>query len=210
MDQFPPNSQKARDAEKPPKRVERVTSANTVRRRRPLGKQFRETFFGGNARTAGEYMTFHVLIPAVKEMLVEAASAGFERLIYGESQGRRRGSPPPLGRVNYTSYNQMGPQRQRDDRPPLPRQLSRGSRARHSFDEIIIQSRQEAEEVLDRLYDLISKYDSATVADLYELTGFESAHTDHKWGWTDLHGSGVAHVRGGGYLLDLPEPAQLG
>lgn len=206
MEQFPPNSQTKRTAEREPKRVERVTSARTVRRRKPLGKQFRHVFFGGDAKTATEYMIFNVLIPAAKEAMVEAAASGFEKLIYGDSRPRR-GPTGPLGHV---AYNRMGPQRQHDDRPPLPRMLSRGSRARHSFDEIIIQSRSEAEEVLDRMYDLISKYDSVSVADLYELTGFQSAHTDHKWGWTDLQGSGIGHIRGGGYLLNLPEPQPLG
>lgn len=208
MENFPPNSHKARDAAKEPKRVERVPSITAKRRNKPLGKQFRETFFGGSARTAGEYMTFHVLIPAVKEMMVEAANAGFERLIYGESQGRRRGSQPPTSRVNYGQYSQPNPQR-RDDRPPMPRQISRGSRARQSFDEIVIDSRQGAEEVLDRLYDILSKHDEVSVSDFYELTGFESSHTDRKWGWLDLRGAGVAHIRGGGYLLNLPEPVPL-
>jgi hypothetical protein len=74
----------------------------------------------------------------------------------------------------------------------------------------VIASRQEAEEVLDRMYDLISQYDAVTVAELYELTGLESSHTDQKWGWEDLRGSGVGRVRGGGYLLELPEPISLG
>jgi hypothetical protein len=80
---------------------------------------------------------------------------------------------------------------------------------RHAFDEIVISSRQEAEEVLDRMYDLISRYDAATVADLYELTGLEGTHADQKWGWEDLRGSSVGRVRGGGYLLELPEPIAL-
>lgn len=81
---------------------------------------------------------------------------------------------------------------------------------RHAFDQIIIGSRQEAEEVLDRMYDLISRYDAASVADLYELTGIESAHSDYKWGWDNLRGSSVGRVKGGGYLLELPEPVSLG
>lgn len=113
------------------------------------------------------------------------------------------------GALGYVSYNRMGRQPQRDDRPPMPQTLSRMSRARQSFDEIIIPSRQEAEEVLDRLFDLISKYDTATVADLYELTGLSSSHTDHKWGWEELRGASVGRIRGGGYLLNLPEPQSL-
>jgi hypothetical protein len=86
--------------------------------------------------------------------------------------------------------------------------MSRQARARHDFDEIVLESRTEAEEVIDRLFDLVSRYESATVADLYELVGLASSHTDHKWGWTDLRGAGVSRVRGG-YLLDLPDPHPL-
>src|SRR3954454_10116741 len=95
------------------------------------------------------------------------------------------------------------------DRPP-PASMSRRARARHDFDEIVLESRGEAEEVIDRMYDLLSRYDSVSVADMYELTGIQSAHTDQKWGWTDLRGSTVTRTRAGGYLLDLPEPQPLG
>lgn len=207
MDQFPSNSRKARDAERDPKRVERVVSATAVRRKRSLGKQFRHTFIGGDARTAMGYVIANVLIPAAQEAMLEAWTSGFEKLIYGEHR-RARGRMPgsSLGHVSYNSMSRTPPQ----SRPQFPQSLSRTARARGSFDEIIIPSRQEAEEVLDRLYDLISKYDSATVADLYELTGVASTHTDHKWGWEDLKGASVGRVRGGGYLLNLPEPESLG
>lgn len=209
MEQFPPNSKKAKDPAQGPKRVERVTSANAVRRKKGLGKQFKHTFFGGDANTAVQYMIFNVLIPAAKEAMVEAASSGFEKLIYGESRPKR-GPSPMSGALGHVSYNRMGPARPRETNPPFPQPMSRRARARHDFDEIIIPSRQEAEEVLERLYDLVSSYDQATVADLYELTGLPSSHTDHKWGWENLRGATVARVRGGGYLLDLPEPETLG
>lgn len=206
MDQFPPNSRKA-TAE--PKRVERVTSANAVRRRKSLGKQFKHTFIGGDAKTAVSYVVFSVLIPAAKEALAEAGATGIEKLIYGDARPRRGGAGPMAGALGYVSYNRMGGQRQTPDRPQLPKALSRSARAKQSFDEIIIPSRQEAEEVLDRLFDLISKYESVSVADLYELTGLQSSHTDHKWGWEDLRGASVGRIRGGGYLLNLPEPHSL-
>jgi hypothetical protein len=95
-----------------------------------------------------------------------------------------------------------------ETRPPAS--MSRRARARHDFDEIVLESRGEAEEVLDRMFDLLSRYDSVSVADLYELTGIQSAHTDQKWGWPDLRGSQVTRTRTGGYVIDLPEPSPLG
>jgi hypothetical protein len=86
--------------------------------------------------------------------------------------------------------------------------MSQRGRAKHDFDEIVLDQRSEAEEVIDRLYDVVNKYEQATVADLYDLVGLSSNHTDHKWGWTDLRGSGVSRIRDG-YLLDLPDPEPL-
>lgn len=73
----------------------------------------------------------------------------------------------------------------------------------HDFSDIILASRADAEEVLDRLRDLVSQYDVATVNDLYDLVGLTGEFTDDKWGWTDLRTASVRVVRGG-YLLNLP------
>lgn len=203
--QFPPNMMKSRiETEKQEeKKVESVVSGEVTRRKKPLSKRFHETFLGGDARGTATFVIFSVLIPAAKDMLVDAGAQGIERLVYGESRRRpsQRG-PNPAG---YFSYNRAIP----SDRPP-PATMSRRGRARHDFDEIVLQTRSEAEEVLDRMFDLLSRYDSVSVADLYELTGIQSAHTDQKWGWVELRGSMVSRTRTGGYVLDLPEPVPLG
>ena len=186
----------------PDKKVERVTSAEAVRRKKSLGKQFKETFVGGDAKSALQYVIFGVMLPAAKDTIVEAASQGFERLIFGETRGKRGMRNPATGPTGYVSYNRMNVG---SDRPPPARpQMSKRGRARHDFDEIVLASRTEAEEVIDRLFDLVSRYEAATVADLYELTGLSSTHSDHKWGWTDLRGATVSRTR-----LDLPEPEPL-
>lgn len=201
---FPSNNETSKKGVTGDKNIERVTSGEATRRKKSLRKQFSETFVAGDAKTAVRYVIFDVLLPAAKDMIVDAGSQGIEKLIFGDS--RRRGSrSPQSGPTGYVSYNRysMG------DRPgSSQRVISRQARARHNFDEIILDQRTEAEEVIDRLFDLVSRYDSATVADLYELVGLSSNHTDHKWGWTDLHGAGVSRIRGG-YLLDLPEPEPL-
>lgn len=207
MEEFPPNSRKAEATQ--PKRVERVTSGDAVRRKPSLGKQFKHTFFGGDAKTAATYMLLNVLLPSAQEMFLETLQAGMERLVYGESRPRR--GPGPMGSaLGHVAYNRMA----RSQGPPGgggPPAISRRARSQHAFDEIIIESRVEAEQVLESMFDILSKYESVTVADLYELTGVASSHTDHKWGWTDLRGARIGRVRGGGgYLLDLPGPEPLG
>jgi hypothetical protein len=202
--EFPPNSEISKKGKSQEKNIVPVVSSGAVRRKKSLRKQFSETFVAGDLRTAVRYVAFDVLLPTAKDMVVESFTQGIEKLIFGDS--RRRGSTSPqAGPTGYVSYNRysMGG---RSSGPS--RTISRQARARHDFDEIILDDRVEAEEVIDKLFELVSRYESATVADLYELIGLGSTHTDHKWGWTDLHGSGVTRIRGG-YLLDLPEPEPL-
>lgn len=59
--------------------------------------------------------------------------------------------------------------------PPKPRD-----------DVYILQSREEAEEVLTALHDILEKYGQVTVVDYKELVGVSSSYTENKRGWTDL------------------------
>src|SRR5580765_3041556 len=202
---FPSNSETSKKGVPNGKNISPVVSGGAVRRKKSLRKQFKETFVAGDARTAIHYVLFDVLLPAAKDMVVEAGSQGIEKLIFGES--RRRGSTrPQAGPTGYVSYNRYAMDQSRQTGPQ--RAMSRQARARHNFDEIVLDQRSEAEDVIDRLFDLVSRYESASVADLYELVGLTSVHTDNRWGWTDLTGAGVSRIRGG-YLLDLPEPEPL-
>lgn len=206
MSEFPPNSVRAKmeaDPETPEdKKVEAVVTGEVKRRKKGLGKKLHDTFLGEDMKGTASYVVFSVLVPAAKDMIVEAGARGIERLVYGESTRRHVNSRTnPLGHVAYNAINRPS------DRPPPA--IGRRARARHDFDEIVLQSRPEAEEVIERMFDLLSRYDSVSVADLYELTGVRAAHTDQKWGWTELRGANARRVRDG-YLLDLPEPEPLG
>ena len=203
--EFPPNSDasKRETPQDQSKDLKQVTSGEVRRKKKSLRKQFSETFVAGDVKTAVQYMVLDVLLPAAKDMVWEAVSEGFHKLIFGDSSRRRGSTPPQSGPMGYVQYNRYS----RSMSSPQ-RAMSRQARARHNFDEITLESRAEAEQVIDQLFDVVSRYESATVADLYELVGLSSAHTDHKWGWTDLRGAGVSRTRNG-YLLDLPEPNPL-
>lgn len=208
--EFPSNSQrqKTTPTRPEPKKVERVVEGSVVRRKKPLGKRITEMFVGGDAKGVWSYVALDVLIPAAKDMFADAVSQGVERMVFGEarSTSRRTGARPG---GSYIAYNRYGNNRPGDrDRAEPRNQISKRARASHDFDEIILATRVEAEEVVDRLFDLVAKYEIATVADLYELVGITGNYTDDKWGWNDIRGAGVTRVRNG-YLLDLPRPEPL-
>lgn len=198
---YPGNSRRKKEEPDVEKKVERVTTAEPIRRKKGLGRKFKDIFFGGDPRATANFIVQSVLIPAAKDMIIDAGREGIEKLVRGESY--RRHNRPTSGAQGYVAYNRMGPTRGPQQELPS-RTLSRNARARHDFDEIVLQSRAEAEEVIERMYDIVAKYDTATVADLYELVGIRSTHVDNKWGWSDMRGAGVARVRDG-FLLELPD-----
>ena len=201
---YPPNKFSNTEEPREDKNIERVTSSDPIRRKKSLWRKFRDTFFGGDARSAGQFVIYSVLIPAAKDMIIEAGREGVEKLVRGDSY-RRRNAPRsgPMGYVNYSRQSMR-----METGPDQPRTMSQRARARHEFDEIILSTRAEAGEVIERLWDIVGRYDSATVADLYELVGVRGSHVDQKWGWTDMRGAGVTRVKDG-YLLELPDVQPL-
>lgn len=212
MENYPGNSHKAkvhREPEPDPKKIDPVVTGEVRRRKTPLGKRFADTFVRGDANTVMSYVVFEVLVPAAKDMISDAFSQGIDRFLFGDSRSHRSSS---RGRNSggYVSYNRMGSNGSRSGLSEFTRNRDneRQNRRAHDFDEIILATRAEGEEVVKRLYDILEQYEVATVADFYELVGVTPSYVDGKWGWGPggLQGVQVVRERGGGYLLDLPKP----
>ena len=183
----------------PEKRNEKVVSGEVVRKKKGVLSKFKETFTGEDAHSVGSFVFFEVVVPAIKTTVSDAISQGVERMLFGDSRGGSRSSGSSRS-TTYTPYNRMYRGRESEQRP---RHLSPRGRSTHSFDEIIMDSRGEAEEVLDRLTENVREFGVATVSDLYDLVGISKDYTDYKWGWANLRDARVRRVREG-YLLDLP------
>lgn len=221
-DTFPSNSriQKPQaSSEKTPedRKVERVVTGKVKKQKRGFGKKVAETLCEDDTKSVGSYIIYDVLIPAAKDMLSDMVGGGVDMLLFGERRGGRgRSSRGSSGRGGYTSYGSYyrdgssSKDRGRDPRDrDRGRDISRQGRARHDFDELVIDNRGEAEEVLSKLVDFVVDYEVATVADFYDLVGVTGSFTDNKYGWDDLRGVKVVRARGGGYIIDLPRPKPL-
>jgi len=210
---FPSNKQsKAISPAKDKKVVDKVITGTVKTRRRPLMRRFAETFIAEDSSSVGRYILFEVLIPAAKDLMSDLVKETVDRTLFGGGRsGRVRAgyrSSTPGGHVSYNRYSSGGsnspPWRRDDDRPGI----SRNGRRAHNFDEIVLDTRAEANEVLDHMYELLSRYEQVTVSDLYDLVGLDAKFTDEKWGWRELQGSRAVRVHEG-YVLDLPKTEQL-
>lgn len=202
---YPSNSMNSKAATPPAeKKVERVTRTEVIKRRKPLGKKFSETFLGGDARGAGSFVVLEVILPAIRNAVADAVTMYTEKILWGETRSKPRSGGLVGGLLGGpTNYNKASMGWRDDPRDP---RVARRSAA--TMDEVIIETRVEAEHVLDRMVDLLKQYDQVTVSDLCDLVGATAAYTDNKWGWTDLRGADIRRVREG-YLLKLPQPDSL-
>lgn len=159
-----------------------------------------------------QYVAQDVLIPAAKDMVSDAVAQATDSLLFGESRGgaARRKTHNSSGKNGYVSYNRYSASQHVNarDEPGVVTNYSKRARATHDFGEILVKTRLEGEAVVDQLFEIVSKYDVATVADLYDLVGLSPTFTDEKWGWTDLRGSNVRRVRKG-FSIELPSPEYI-
>lgn len=205
--EFPANSHKKKEEVKEEvKKVEKIIKGRVVQRKKSLGKRFLETFIGEDVNSVTGYILHDVLIPAAKATLSDMVQGGIEMLLFGERKGNRTRRDQGRSHVSYNNYSSSN--NRRDDRRDDRRDYAQKSRARHNFDDIILSTRGEAEEVLSHLVDLTMDYGEASVADLYDLVGITEEFTDRKYGWTNLGSASVSRVREG-YLLNLPKPIPL-
>lgn len=194
MSEYKSNSHRSKEIEREEKKVERVVKGQVKSKKK---NKFADTFISEDAASVKEYIIFDVLIPAAKNAISDMVTTGIQMMLYGEVRG---GSKSKGSKVSYSKYY--------DDR--RDRDYDRRSRTRsgYDYDEIILESRAEAEEVLNSMDDLLERYGLVSVADLYDLVGVTGNYTDNKYGWTNLRHASVQRLRDG-YLLKLPRAIPL-
>ncbi len=183
-----------------------------VKKKRGVGRKIKEVFFGGDFKSTVYYVAGDVLLPAFRDMLVDAAVNGAKKMVYGENGFRRRSSASSLP-GKFTMYNTPIDRRLRDpretvmfpDQPPYPPPATHFRSAPGNSAEIILSNRGDAEMLAERMIDIVEKYNFVSVADMNEILGLPSPHTANKWGWSALNKIDIRQVAEG-YTLELPEP----
>lgn len=197
MQDYTPNSHrfKAEQKELSEKKVEKVISGK-VKTKQNNTRKLTNIFISEDASNVKSYILMDVLVPAIKKAVSDIVRDGIDMLLYGEPHGRKSGSSAPY--VSYRNYS---------DKRGGERTRTR-TRSSYDFDDIILETRGEAEEVLDQMDELIETYGIVTVADLYDLVGMNHNFTDNKYGWSNLRNAQPVRDRDG-YVLKLPRAVPI-
>ncbi len=191
-----------------PKKVEVITTDAQPHTKSRLAR-FKEAFTGDSAQSVGSYILFEVFIPTFKDLIVNMVQESVRRLVLGEGpRGAYSSQSRQQVNTGHVSYNRYAQREQRPGNTWDRRQDEPRSRV-SSFQQITVGHRAEAADILDTMTNLVDQYGQVSVADLYEMVGMQTSHTDHKYGWTNLREASVRLLTGGRYLIQLPEPVQL-
>ena len=179
--------------------LEKKFSGEVKVRKKSTMRKLAEVFFSDDVPNVGDYLIFDLLVPAIKDTIVNILTGGVEMLFYGKTGGKN------IRRKNGTvvTYDQMYTGGRTVSAPRS------SGRSVYDVMDVIFEDRGKAELVLDQLMEAISMYGEATVHGFYDACGVTTtSYNDDFWGWKNLQGAIVTRARGG-WIINMPEPQQL-
>lgn len=207
MEQYGGNSHKMKDEQKAlpeksseEKKVGKVISGSAKSKKKGEMQKFADVFISEDVGNVKSYIFMEVLVPAVKKAISDIVTNGVDMILYGETRQKKNTTT----KVSYGKY--YGNSGEQECRSSSYRQSGRNG---FDYDEIIFETRGDAESVLDAMNEIISQYGVVSVGDLYDLADVSTDNfAVNKYGWTDIAGCKAVRVRDG-YVLKLPKAYPL-
>ena len=206
MEEYKSNSYRSKETQKndnvkpEDRKIEKVVTGVVKTKKKSKISQAMDNFISEDAKNVKSYVFGEVLIPAIKKAISDIVTDGIDIILYGEARGRNKRST--ADRVSYRSYY--------DDRGGRNRMNERQAimAGSYSYDDIILSTRGEAEDVLSRMDELIETYGLVRVADLHDLVGITGNYTDNKYGWMNIRNAEIIRVRNG-YMIKMPRAVPI-
>ena len=211
---FPSNSDRSREITTRPPAEAIVRSSNVTSAQNTFGRKLVRAFISSDATNIKDYILCDVIIPTIKNTIVDVVEMTF----FGNSSGRRGrsyggygGSYYNYARVNqnvYSSRTSYGGYSSQSNSSGQNAQPMTQEADLPDYREIVItgpNDRHEAERIITEMRNDIEQYGCARVADLYRRVGMTPDFTKENWGWDgDPYQIGTRRVNGG-WLIVVPD-----
>lgn len=203
VDNVVPAATVAKPEEEP--KPEPIITGEVKKKKKTFGDKVRGLFIREDAKTVSQYVFGDILIPALRNTIVDMIRNGAEMFFLGNTRGPRYYSRDDRSpRIQYQNYYD----RDMDYQGRRPQYSREPVTPTYSYDDITFESRADAEAVLLRLRERIYESGAVSVAFLYSLIHWKSDYTADGYGWRDLRNAQVILVRDG-YWLKLPQPVVI-
>lgn len=184
-------------------KVEQIATGKKVPQ--TIGRRFLSEFIADDINTIKEYIVWDVLLPAVKNAISDTITNGIDMLLFGQTRTRASNTIRRIGGPGLTNYSSYSTTSARIVKPNNVEEVSRTNRglAGYSYQEVVLNTRAEAEDVLAHMRIRLDHYGCVSVADLYDAVGEVPEMIDNKWGWTNLNGACIQRYSDG-YVIRMP------
>lgn len=187
--------ERERDKETEHESVEKAIKGTAYKKKKTLGRKLLDYILGEDMNKVEDYVKNEVIRPGAMNLIFDIAMSTLSMALFGEarySRGRDRESSRSRRRSYDTIYDER-----------RERERTRARRPSYDIEDIIFETRDDAEIALDRLERILEKYGVARVSDLNAAAGVTGTWTDKNFGWTDLRGVRIIGVAEG-YIIDFP------
>lgn len=175
-------------------KVEPVTVATRAKKKGKLS----QIFLAEDVDNVKSYIILDVLIPAIRKAIYDVITEGASAFLGGQVATPKKGTT--ASKISYRQYYE------REDR----REVRPATSQRYSYDEVEVNTRGEAEDILASMSDLIARYGCVSVLDLYDLANITSDnYTDENYGWMNMRNADVSRMSNGKFRLKLPKAMPL-
>lgn len=202
-DNLPDNSHRSRNEKQAMiegKRVEKVVHGK-VKTKKNNARKLTNVFITEDAANVKNYVLFDVIVPSIKKALYDLVVGALDMTLFGGRGGESNYKRSISDKISYKDYNSISKRNERSYGNTI-------TTSGYSYDDIVLETRGEAESVLSRMDEIIDEYDSVRVADLYDLVGITGDYTDNKYGWTNIRNARVVRTRDG-YKIEMPRALPL-
>ena len=153
--EYKSNSYKSKEEPIERKQLEKVVTGNVRTKKKSDIRKIADIFISEDISNVKSYILMDVLVPAIKKAIDDVVSDGIHMLLYnGDHRHEKR---PMASKVSYRQYFD------KDRRDVRPTSISRSG---FDYDEIVFDSRGDAEAVLSAMQDVIDQFGKVTVGDL--------------------------------------------
>lgn len=194
MEDYKGNSHKQRERGAEKEKLEKVISGSAKTKKKSEISKITDLFVPEDRENVKTFIISDIIVPSFKKVISDIV----DMVLFGESRSKKSSN---ASRVSYRDYY--------DNKDRRNYSRSR-SKTNYFSDDVIVNSRGDAENILDNMDDLIDKYGTASVGDLYDLAGLDTEYTDYKYGWTNVRNAEIVRVRGGSeYAIKMPRTMAL-
>lgn len=203
MENYTSNSHKSKEQPAlPEKKAKKVVSGKVQTKKRSEIRKFTDIFVAGDLASVGDYLLYDIVVPNIKRLVEDISVSGIRMFLHGKDGAKSGGSSYGAPKISYRNYYEQ------DKRDVKSSRDDYRARNRFDYDEIVFDSRGDAEVVLTQMDEMLDRYKVVSVLDMYDAAGITPPYTADKYGWTDLHSASIVPVRNG-YVIKLPKAFPL-